>query len=441
MTQAVSVGRARLGLTGPMVWLACVLTLMPYLSPGRLLPSQVQPWAALLAWAVVIVASLRGRRVQADMSVALMLLFTTMMLVYFPWDVPVDLADLVRKTIGIPLSIGLVILGQNIDRSTLRSAVWVAACAYLFGAILQYVSTSAYLSVVRPFVDVVNIQIGSRGAASFAPEATDLGFTMAFLLLIALLTYSSSDRRSRTAQAVLVVIILTTAALSQSGTGIIASIVVLSLWLVQRLSRARKGLAIGALAVLAAILVYAVPSDEVTIRGFALLQTSLSDPSALLQTSFAHRIVHNLVAVIAFVSSAGLGFGAASFTVVAPEIYVNYRIPQALDLSSYYSAAVLETLGTNALSVTAQLLTEFGVVGLSLIALLVMRVARSRVRFKLAVGALLIFTWLQSFPAAYPPFWLLIGLVCNEDFTRRPPETSRKGTFEVSRKRRTVSVR
>ena len=52
------------------------------------------------------------------------------------------------------------------------------------------------------------------------------------------------------------------------------------------------------------------------------------------------------------------------------------------------------------------------------------RILYSTMHYKYAVFALMILTWLQSFPIAYPMFWLLAGLAHNPRFVQRQKRVS-----------------
>lgn len=406
-------------------FLFCLFCFMPYISPGTLVPSEVQPWAALIAWGVIVFRFINpnlnsratGGREQ-DRNVVVLILLVFLMLLYVSSNT--DLLTYVKKTVAIPLSIGVLLYARDVQLTALKSALKFSVVIYLFFAILQYVSVSTYIAISSMFVVVSDVYVGERGAASLAPEATDFGFTLAYLFLISLLIrrVESLDRPVHKSGLITFGLILLGIALSKSASGIIAMMVVLVAANLH-FNQVRRMLIPLAVSVIIVVIVILLPRDLIeNVRGLRLLYAMFSEPLLLLKTSFAHRAVHNIVGFIAFFDSLGLGFGAGSFTTVGPGIYLDHGLSYTLDLTPWHVTAVLASLETAPLSVIAQLLTEHGVIGLAFMYFIFLRISKSNMHVKYAVISIMVLTWAQSFPIAYPMFWLLAGLAVNPVFLK-----------------------
>ena len=88
---------------------------------------------------------------------------------------------------------------------------------------------------------------------------------------------------------------------------------------------------------------------------------------------------------------------------------------------------MVPTLETNASSTFALLIFEYGVFGIIFIFYIFVSIIRSDLQAKYVVATILFMTWLQSFPAAYPLFWLLLGLHTNTHFSTARMYSARKG--------------
>lgn len=411
--------RARFGI---LPFLVGVFSFMPYVSPGTLLPVQVQPWAPLIGWWGFILLAFQRKTIQRDVQFFVLIFLALSFMVYAsPYD-EADILTYLRKTIALFLSLGIMAYAPKIHPLHLARGLRISTWLYLFYAVLQYVSTSLYVALALPLVEVRNVTIGERGAASLAPEATDFGFTMAYLLAFTLLVRKALQTYHPTVMQgfgrYLIPAILLCILLSKSASGVMAGALVLMIVnsnLIFRTKTMFQGLA--GIAVVVIVILLLPQSVVENFRGLRLLLITLTDPELLLQTSFAHRAVHNITGIIAFFESRGMGYGSGSFTVVAPEIYQRYGLGEVLGLSDYHQGAVFETLRTVALGVVPLLLTEFGIMGLAFIVIVFWRVLASNMHYKFAIAALMLLTWLQSFPSAYPMFWLFAGLAANRHFS------------------------
>jgi hypothetical protein len=171
------------------------------------------------------------------------------------------------------------------------------------------------------------------------------------------------------------------------------------------------------LALLVTTLLLIIPREKLLeIRGLSLLYTALTAPTELLDTTFSYRFVHNAVGICGFWESKGLGFGAGAFVERAPEIYIRYGLNHLSGLGEYYVGSIEVTLGISACGIVPMLLLEYGIFGLGFIALLLFRAGGAESQLRLPLIAMVLMSILQSFPPAYPPIWLLLGLVENPEF-------------------------
>ena len=104
-----------------------------------------------------------------------------------------------------------------------------------------------------------------------------------------------------------------------------------------------------------------------SIRIKKIIDDVLLDPSFLLDTSFAHRFVHLYVGFLGLLQTYGSGFGAGTFTIIAPEVYINSGVASQINLNEFYTYACYETLRESPVSVMGLLMFEYGVFGLFLI--------------------------------------------------------------------------
>ena len=406
-----------------MLLLACYLAIMlPYVSPVYRFPSEVQPWAAVLAWLVSIDLVLRGRFARLRTSEWLILAISFYFLCYIYRDSEFDLLLYLKKSGAFLLSLGIYWIAARARINSLRSVLSLAVWMYFIFALLQHISVSSYIAIVTQLVPVRDIFIGERGAASLAPEAADFGFTAVYFILLIFIL--SKSNRSPTAVFRKYIILLIAASscvlLSKSGSGIIAGAIVFTLIFAGVLGRIRWDnrffLAISVTMGLVLAFVLIPRSLVEQVRGLRLLYTAVEEPLELLATSFAYRFVHNVAGILALYESYGLGFGGGSFVHIAPEVFYSYNLGPTFDLNAWYSTAVPESMELQALGVLPLLMTEYGAIGLLLVVTVFGSVWKSSIPYKYAVMALLGMTWLQSFPASYPLFWLLTGLAHNPAF-------------------------
>lgn len=411
--------------------LAILITaFLPYCSLVLRLPTDVQPWAALISWIYWLIAARnRSWKVRLNGWDLILFAFCCYFLLYFYVDGEVSLFAYLRKNMVFLLSIAILWVARDFRIPVMRKALVFAAFAYTGFAVLQYLSTPAYVALAGLFTRLKNIHIGNRGAASLAPEATDFGLTMVYVVLFALILKRRDGSNTRilgiNAYSLVIGLGLICIVLSRSGTGFIGVAVVGGLAFLSL--TARKRYAVWAVLGLgAAVFTLAMLPEHViqNTRGLHLLFSVFSGAEFLFTTSFAHRSIHNIVSWIALFESYGLGYGAGSFTTVAPDIYERYGLATQFGMSNWHQEAVRVTLGSGALAVTALLVTEFGVAGILFIAIVFLIVWNSRLPYRSAILALMAMTWLQSFPAAYPMFWILIGLARNPAFSPPPASTA-----------------
>lgn len=402
-----------------------VLALLPYVSPGIRFPAEVQPWAGVYAWALVGLYWLMGRRGLVDGDDWLLVIISVALLLYIQ---PANLGDplqYLRKSLAFLFSLSIYFVAKRLRVKQLMVATSFALLAYLAFSFLQYVANPTYTVLIAHLVPVAPQFGGGRGASSLSPEATDFGFTAVYLFVLFLICGAKASPLRRVATLGLIGAAVCVA-LSKSGSGTIALAIVLGLisWDHLRRSSIVGKLSLGLLLAIGGIVAIGAYRVLEDIRGVQLLVLMLSSPTELLDTSFVYRFVHNWVGVLGLIQSGGLGFGAGSFTVIAPTLYEGFGLGTQFGLSSYYLSAVLDTLATFPAGVIPMLLLEYGALGVLYAVLVFSKPARSSIPYRPVVLALLVLSWLQSFPVAYPPFWLLLGLSRNPHFSS-PGDTAR----------------
>jgi hypothetical protein len=401
--------------------LFCLLVMLPYVSLVWRFPSQVQPWAALAGWLGLGLLHLTHKEVRLSRADLLLIGVSLFMTLYIRDPAHLDWGVYVKRCLGVIFSLGIYLFGKHVLPENVGKAAAIALVPYLFFALLQYASLSAYRQAVSYLVPDINLgfSIGERGAQSLAPESTDFGFTAVYLGLFATLAQGSHATSALSAWAsrigaLLCVILSKSAAGVFAGVAVTLSALSLRVWTPTRV--------LGGLIVLLTIgglaLIPQVRERALEIRGIRLLATAVTNPTELNQTSFIHRYVHNMVGIAAFQETYGLGYGAGTFTQHAPAIYARHAIASNIDMTRYHDQAVVTTLGQGPVGVLPMLLLEYGVFGV-LFALVTFNIGlQSTAHFKWTALLLLVLTWLQSFPIAYPPFWLLLGLLENPAFAR-----------------------
>lgn len=395
-----------------------LLALLPYCGPVVLFPTQVQPWSGLLAWGLTLIRLLGAGvgRLRVRLRDGVLMVLALGFAVHVSGDSPPDLFLWLRSTVVFVFSLGLLFAAAHIRVRALRGALLVAVVAYLLVALLQYAAPALYEAVAGVFVQVKHVVPGARGASSLAPEATDFGFTMVYIVLLALIARRLDPAPPRLARGpdlyhVILGLAVLNVLLSQAAAGLIALVVVLGLAPgAGRPVPARIALGLaGGLAL--ALLLVGLPDRVVEgVRGLRLFALAVSDPAALLQTSFAYRAAHLTVGGLALIESGGIGYGAGAFPAIAPDLFARHDLAGLLHLTPWHAVAVHESLGQRAIGVLPMLMAEQGVAGLLFFGLLLSIVWRSPMPCRGAALALLALTWLQSLPAAFPLFWVVLGL-------------------------------
>jgi hypothetical protein len=396
------------------VMAACFL---PYINLGPLsVSSQVQPWAAILAWLWVGLKVLRtGLRVSAVQWT--LLIFALWFMVYVYAGEGFNLEIYFRRSAAFLLSAGIFLAGQYLTPSTLWRALKLTLPLWLAFALLRYVSSSAYFALVTPLVPTV-VNSAARGSSSLAPEATDFGFTMVIMVVLCMITRHRLREEGMAAEKWPLVVAIVSALLSQSGTGYFGLALIGVLYAATRppgrYGAAGRYLAAALVAVPAYLVLGSLTASGV--RGVDLLSTSVQTPGELMDTTFSYRVAHNVVGYLGMLDSDLLGYGAGSFVSEAPAVYARHAVGSILSLNSYYGSAVPATLSQSPVSQFAVIMLEFGIIGVIYVVVLFAFAIRSRVPFKAIAVVILALTWLNSFPVAWPPFWVLIGVLMSPYF-------------------------
>ncbi|CAH0349665.1 MAG: hypothetical protein WA085_20580 [Sphingobium sp.] len=421
--------------------IAALLCCLPYLVFGPLAaPSQVQPWAALVCWLFLaqrlLTQDLRINRLQMILAA---FAFWFMVYVYRPDQVSLDYYF--RRSASFLLSWGIVMAMQYLSPALLWRLLKITLPLWTAFGILGYVSTSLYFKITAPLVPTIVGVAGGRGTTSLAPEATDFGFTMAFMLLLCMVTRSALRNRGATVERWPLWLAVFNIALSQSGSGFFAAVAIGILYaLVSQTGAGRapvmRYLGVGAFAAVMLIGLSALAVlPETGIRGIDLMATALKSPEALFNTTFSYRVVHNYVGILGIIDSRFAGFGAGAFIAEGPRLYAEYGLGRLFGLTGWYATNVPATLSVSPTAFFPVILLEYGIVGLIYIVVLFRGVGISRIPYKPICIAMMFMTWAQSFPAAYPPFWLLVGLAMNPSF-RDARKTAASPPYPLPQNRR-----
>lgn len=399
------------------------LSLLPYLRFGPIgVPTETQPWAALAAWAMLLIFLVRGR-LNVTRFAAIIFAFSFLFMVYIPLGDDLDIGQYLRKSMAFVLSISVMIIARYLTPSLIIGVLKPVALLWLVFAVLGEINPSLYQDVISPLVPGALGSYGERGVTSLAPEATDFGFIMVYFWVLAMVA-STSDRANggQGAPLWLYGVILGCIILSRSGAGMFGLTVVLLVKAATYSSASRRShllpLQIVLLAITAPFVLFLVAHivPETGVRGIDLLVAAVQSPLDLVHTTLSYRIAHNMVGFYGMLDSNLLGHGAGTFTVMGVDVYNKHYIGDILGVQGWFRINIPNTLSESALAIFPVILFEYGLLGLIFLLFLFGTVLTSTVRFRYVIFALLFMTWAQSFPVAFPLFWLLLGLVQNKKF-------------------------
>lgn len=413
-------GNASRGVT-PSLVVVMVACLLPYVNIGPFsAPSQVQPWAAILAWLWFGFHAIRsGARVTGLQMLLLAFAFYFMVRVYGGQGF--DLLDYFRRSATFLLSAGIFLAGQYVTPATLWRALKITIPIWLAFGVLGYIDKALYFTVVTRLVPTVTLNQYEVGTSSLAPEATDFGLTMVAMVALCMITRYRLAKQGIHAEkwplagAILCVLI------SLSGSGYIGLAMTGLIYGLAgpaaKFITFRRVLLVALATVCALILVNVLIPDG-QIRGVDLIKTMINDPTALTNTNFSGRLTHLTVGFLGLVDSNFLGFGASAYKIEAIDIYYKYNVENLLGLTGRYATQVPIGLTLAPLSQFALIAFEFGIIGIIYIIIIFVFAFRSRIPYKPVAIAVLFMAWLQSFPAGWPPFWIIIGIMMSPYFVQ-----------------------
>lgn len=421
------------GLLAAATFLCC----MPYLVFGPIAaPSQVQPWAALLCWLFIVQRVLTQELRISNLHIILGGFAVWFLLyVYQPDQVGIDYY--LRKSASFLISWSIVVAMQYLPPILMWRMLKITLPLWTLFGVLGYVSAPLYRLITSPLVPTVIGVAGGRGTSSLAPEATDFGFTMAFMLLIGLVTRHCLQRQGMQTGTWPLWLAIANIGMSKSGSGFFAAIAMGGLYYLTRpgqsASRVARYFLIGLASAALIVAVGALP--ETGVRGIDLLLLTLQTPQELINTTLSYRIVHNLVGLLGMMDSRLVGYGAGAFVNVGPHIYIAYDLGRFLGLTGWYGANVPLSLAASPVAFFPVILLEYGLAGLVYIFVLFRGVGLSRIPYKPLCLAMMFMTWVQSFPAAYPLFWLIAGLAMNPAFQEATRSMAPSRAAGMSRRR------
>ena len=382
--------------------LAVFFCFLPYLFFFIKTPGQVQAWAHVLAGLTLI---LNFKGVVSFRRKELPLIFGGILFFLLPYSFNTYVYSvIVQKASGFLLGLFVFYMAKTIEFKSCGPLLFVASILYFLVGLVQIFSTSLYLTLGEIFFSTRHAVIGDRGVSSIAPEATDLGFTVAFLLFVSFLwlrEYGSNRFVLFAAFGFFILLFMSASA---------AGFFVLVATFAPLILSARLPLGVRVIGVASTLIVVFTVDG---IRGIDLLQSLVFDPTALLNTSLAHRLGHNYVAFAALFETGGLGYGGGAFVHEAPRLFDYLGVGMLLNFNGHYQSAVGDTLGNHALSMTSLLIFEYGLIGLAYILSAAYLIVSSKSPYNVSVLVLFLCTWGQSFPSAYPLLWLVMGLLYN----------------------------
>lgn len=418
-----------------LVGLVLLAALLPYIKLGPIgLPSEVQAWSALLAWTAIFFFAVRQRLLMNRFHIVI-LAFSFVFIVYIPFDGFIEIGQYLRKSISFIMSVSIAVIARFLYPVQTLKLLKFATVLWLIFAILGQVAPSSYQQIVTKFVPGALGVFGNRGVTSLAPEATDFGFTMVyFWMLTVLASIASQARGGPAAPTWLYVAIFVNIGLSRAGAGIMAVAVLVLVYQFSVDRQTGRNLISGksimiTLAVFVVFVIGIMFMPQTGIRGLDLLVILVQTPGDLIQTTtLSYRIVHNMVGFYGLLESYLLGYGAGTFTVLGPELYYASTISDTLGLQGWYRSNMISTLHTSPLATFPVIFFEYGILGVIFVVYIFVAILRSDQPAKYVVAALLFMTWAQSFPVAYPMFWLLLGMHKNPHFSCRRRLTERQDT-------------
>jgi hypothetical protein len=400
-----------------------VVCLLPYVNVGPFsAPSQIQPWAGLLAWLWVISRVLTsGLRISALQWT--LLLFAAYFMINVYQGEGFDFSIYLRRSSAYLLSAGIFLAAQYLTPATLWRALKITIPIWLAFGALRYIDITTYYSIVTPLVPTV-VASDERGTSSLAPEATDFGFTMVMVVVLCMITRRRLTQQGIRAEKWPLVAAVLSALLSLSGMGYLGLGVVGAVYVLTGPAGSVGRIGRGLIAIFMAIITVTVMSllPTQTIRGIELLRLAIQDPIALMDTTTSYRVAHSVVGVYGIVDSGLWGYGAGSFPTEAAGVYYRHDLGNVFGLKGHYAANVPLSLSTTPSSQVAIILLEFGVIGVLYLMLIFGFAMRSRIPLKAVAIAILFLSWLGSFPGAWPPFWMMIGIMMSPHFVAK--ETS-----------------
>jgi hypothetical protein len=364
------------------------------------------------------------RAVKSDLKISAvqwtLLLFAVFFSLRVYGGVGFDVFVYLRRSTTFLLSAGIFLAVQYATPSTLWRALKITLPLWFAFGALRYINGPLYFDLVAPLVPTV-VSSEDRGSSSLSPEATDFGFTMVAMVVLCMVTRRCLLQQGLRAERWPLFAAVASTLISLSGTGYIGLAVVGLIYLAT--GPAGRFITVGRtfLTVLAVscfvIFLKLIPPG--TIRGVDLLNTALQNPAELMGTTFSYRVIHLVVGFLGLVDSSFWGYGAGSFTSVAPDIYYDHRLGSVFGLVGHYAQEAPIKLGEAPLAQFALLFLEFGVIGVAYVSIIFGFAFRSRIPFKGVAVALLFMAWLQSFPAGWPLFWVVLGLMMSPNFVAR----------------------
>lgn len=396
----------------------------PYITVAALnIPSQVQPWCALFAWFTLLLL-MPGRNVVMYRFYVLAFLFALFFMLYVHNMSIVSLDYYLRKSSSFLLSISIIIVSQFFIPRQVIGVIKYASIVWLLFAIFGLIYPDLYLDFVRMIVPTALGAYGERGLTSLAPEATDFGFTMACLFVLYLLSDKSLTSTDTKAPLWVYIVLVINILLSSSASGLFALIIIGVSYVYDELRKFEviKKISIYILLIisLSALYILVMLIEDSDYRGLNMLILAITSPADLVDTTVSYRLAHNMVGFYGFIDSNLLGYGAGSFISMGADIYDKYGIDNILGVDGWYAANIPTTLENSPQAFFPVMIFEYGLIGLIYIFYIFSRPIKRNINLRWVVFAIMVLTWIQSFPGAYPLFWVFVGLTFNLHYITLP---------------------
>ena len=386
-----------------MIRLMLFFTFVPTVSPLPI-STDVQPIFSILGWLVIILK--KGIKINFFELLFLGVAFLYLGLFSFQ---DVSAFDLMRKHVSLIMVFPVLLILRQCSIKDLNFSLGLSINFLLACSIFQFVFPSLHSTIIGPFYNRKEIEIGVRGWSGVMPEPTDLGFTSVCLIVICFLLYRTNGL-TKTAYYIYVAKLLIILIGTISGSGVIALTVVILTGFFSRINSINGFIMIF---VLCAAL-YFLPSVQTEIRSINLLVGLYTNFWTIAETtSFFYRILDNLIAWHWLIDSFGKPAGVGGMVTVMPYIIQEYNYSTIFPFRADYLGYLVSTPNISIKNVGAQLIIEAGILGLIFLiaASIYQWISKRPIDVVAVVFVCFLLYIFQSFPMIYPLSWASIAML------------------------------